>query len=278
MRSTSSTRTADRAVAAGLAGVVALVGLAACRGGGHRDPGYGGPAYTLRVLGGSELADMKPVLDRAAKATGVTVKLTATGTLDGTEAVTSGKADGAYDALWFSSNRYLALYPDADRKLATSTKIMSSPVVLGVTGDTAHRLGWDSHPVTWADIATAAGNHAFSYGMTNPAHSNSGFSALLGVATALAGTGGPLDAAQVAKATPALRAFFGAQVLSAGSSGWLSDAYRRRESGGGPPLDGLVNYESVLLSLNRNLERPLTLIYPTDGVVTADYPLTLLAS
>jgi Ca-activated chloride channel family protein len=45
-------------------------------------------------------------------------------------------------------------------------------------------------------------------------------------------------------------------------------------------LDGLVNYESVLLALNasRRLPEPLTLIYPRDGVITADYPLTLLGS
>jgi Ca-activated chloride channel family protein len=34
----------------------------------------------------------------------------------------------------------------------------------------------------------------------------------------------------------------------------------------------------VLLGLRGTLTEPLTLIYPSDGVVTADYPLTLLAS
>jgi Ca-activated chloride channel family protein len=44
-------------------------------------------------------------------------------------------------------------------------------------------------------------------------------------------------------------------------------------------VDGLVNYESVILSLNDSgaLEEPLTVVYPADGVVTADYPLTLLS-
>jgi Ca-activated chloride channel family protein len=43
-------------------------------------------------------------------------------------------------------------------------------------------------------------------------------------------------------------------------------------------VDGLINYESVLLSLNATAPEPLTLIHPSDGVVTADYPLTLLTS
>lgn len=41
-----------------------------------------------------------------------------------------------------------------------------------------------------------------------------------------------------------------------------------------------MNYESVLLSLNRTLpaDSQLTVIRPTDGVVSANYPLTLLSS
>ena len=43
-------------------------------------------------------------------------------------------------------------------------------------------------------------------------------------------------------------------------------------------LNGLINYESVLLSLNAGgkLREPLTLVYPKDGLITADYPLLLL--
>ncbi|MBC8091411.1 MAG: substrate-binding domain-containing protein, partial [Pseudonocardia sp.] len=83
-------------------------------------------------------------------------------------------------------------------------------------------------------------------------------------------------AEQAASTAPALTDFFGAQALSAGSSGFLVDAYQRRASGEdpGPPVDGLINYESVLLGM----ADPLELIYPSDGVITADYPLTVLAS
>ena len=40
----------------------------------------------------------------------------------------------------------------------------------------------------------------------------------------------------------------------------------------------MINYESVLLSLNASgkLHEPLDLIYPSEGIVTADYPLLLL--
>ena len=56
----------------------------------------------------------------------------------------------------------------------------------------------------------------------------------------------------------------------------MSDSFVRN----GAEVDGLVNYESVLRSLNASgrLAEPLTLVYPADGVATADYPLTLLGS
>ena len=266
-----------------LVGAVAFALLAGC----SSDPPAGAPLGdprpgVLRVLAGSELADLQPVLDEAAKATGVTVRFTFTGTLDGAESVANGSAEQGYDAVWFSSNRYLELLPDAAKRLGKPTKVMNSPVVLGLTASKAKELGWDAKRVGWAEIAEAAGQKRFTYGMTDPSTSNSGFSALVGIASALTGGGTALDAAAISSVAPRLKDFFSAQTLSAGSSGWLSDAYQRRARGQDPgtKVDGLVNYESVLLSLNaaNALPEPLTLIYPNDGVVTADYPLTLLGS
>ncbi|GAB3738896.1 substrate-binding domain-containing protein [Amycolatopsis oliviviridis] len=263
--------------------VVCALSLVSCdsgkgetRGLGEAEPG------TLRVLAGSELADLQPLLEQEAAATGVKVKFQFTGTLEGTESLANGKVDGQYDAVWFSSNRYPAAVPEAAKRLGEQVKIMSSPVVLGLSASAAQRLGWAGRPVGWGEIAEAAGKKAFTYGMTDPSASNSGFSALVGVASALAGAGNAVDAQQIASVTPKLTEFFSAQAMSAGSSGWLSEAYQRRASGQDPgkKVDGLINYESVLLSMNASgkLPEPLTLVYPSDGVVTADYPLTLLQS
>ena len=59
--------------------------LAGCSGGSSAPLGDPEPG-TLRILAGSELADMQPVLDEAEKVTGVKVKFTFTGTLEGAEA------------------------------------------------------------------------------------------------------------------------------------------------------------------------------------------------
>ena len=108
--------------------------------------------------------------------------------------------------------------------------------------------------------------------MTNPASSNSGFTALVGVSAAFADSADALETGEIP--TDALQEFFKGQTLTAGSSGWLADSYLRDQD----RLDGLINYESVLLSLNQNpeLDEQLELIYPQEGIITADYPIMLL--
>ena len=72
-------------------------------------------------------------------------------------------------------------------------------------------------------------------------------SALISVASALSGAQAALTDADVRRAGPKLKEFFAGQRLTSGSSGWLATAYARRGN-----VDALINYESVLHSLNRD--------------------------
>jgi Ca-activated chloride channel family protein len=144
---------------------------------------------------------------------------------------------------------------------------------MGIKESRAREFGWIDNPdVTWQDIADKASSGELRYAMTNPAASNSGFTALIGVATALTGSSDAINAGDVN--VPALQNFFKGQALTAGSSGWLAESYVTEQDN----LDGLINYESVLLSLNESgdLLEDLVLIYPKEGIITADYPLMLL--
>ncbi|MFE0800942.1 substrate-binding domain-containing protein [Streptomyces sp. NPDC058812] len=232
-------------------------------------PGVSGAAEpgTLRVLASSELTDMTPVLDKVREDTGISVQLTPIGTLDAVDLLAKGRAEGKYDAVWLSSNDPLRLRPEAAEQVVSETPVMTSPVAIGVKNATVAELGWRPGQVTWSDVERAVADGRLTYGMTDPARSNSGFATLVSVASALSGAQSALTDADVAKATPRLRTFFTGQKLTSGSSGWLAAAYERREN-----VDALLNYESVLAGLPG-----LTVFRPTDGVVTADYPLSTLA-
>jgi len=279
----SSTRRRQGAsIRLGALGTVAALVLGVLAG--CTDPGLGGggdastspPAPsrpgTLRILAGSELKDLEPLLPDLKKATGITVTMSYTGTLDGADKILKGSADA--DAAWFSSDRYLRLLSGGAAKELVRTPVMLSPVVLGVRTPLAQQFGWTgTTKVSWGDVAAKVAAGQLTYAMTNPAASNSGFSALVGVAAAFAGTSDALQVSDI-RAAP-LTSFFGGQVLTAGSSGWLTDAFVKA-----PPatVGAMINYESVLLTLQQSgAAGPLTIIRPSDGVITADYPMALLA-
>ncbi|MFI9768531.1 substrate-binding domain-containing protein [Streptomyces sp. NPDC052415] len=239
----------------------------ACTAQGEKEPDSPGPG-TLRVLASSELADMTPVLDRVEQDTGIKVEATYRGTLDAVDLLAKGGTDGKFDALWLSSNDYLRLRPEAAKKVVSETPVMSSPVAIGVRPDTVRELGWKPEDVTWSQVEQAVRDGKLTYGMTDPARSNSGFATLVSVASALSGAQSALTDADVDEARDRLKEFFRGQRLTSGSSGWLAAAYERRGD-----VDAMLNYESVLEGIP-----DLTVIRPSDGVVTADYPLSSLAA
>jgi Ca-activated chloride channel family protein len=243
----------------------------ACSTGSPAAPGTpGGSGTTLTVLAGSELKDIEPLLPDLQRATGYRLQLSYVGSLDGAQRIVTGDRS---QLAWFSSARYLSLLQGGGSRIVAQQKIMLSPVVMGVKHSVASGFGWTNNPnVTWADIAARAKAGQLHFGMTNPAASNSGFVALVGVAEAFAQSGSALDAGTINSA--ALKDFFSGQSLTAGSSGFLATSYVR----GQDSLDGMINYESVLLSLNQGsqLHEKLDLVYPKDGIATADYPLLLL--
>jgi Ca-activated chloride channel homolog len=246
-----------------------LAALVGCGTQGSQQPVNPNSTDTLVVLAGSELKDLEPYLQQIRDKTGVTLALQYSGTLAGIDRINAGEK---FDAAWFSQAKYLVM-SDTAHRIKAQDKIMLSPVVLGVKTSKARALGWLNNPnVTWKNVSDAAGSGQLSYAMTNPASSNSGFSAVIGVQAALAGTSDALKISDVDMQK--LNSFFRGQKLTSGSSGWLIDAYVRDQD----RLDGIINYEANLLSLNASgrLKEQLALIYPKEGIITADYPLVLL--
>lgn len=252
---------------------LATVALSACTPGSDSDPNAmtDGPTV-LRVLAGSEVKDMAPVIADLEREQNVKLVFDYVGTLEGTQDVAAGGTNGKYDATWFPSNRYLSLLEGGKEAVAQEEKIMSSAVVLGMKQGKAAELGWDTKNPTWSEILTAVNEGKIKYGMTSPVSSNSGFSTLIGAATALSGTGDALTLENVQTVSPSLQELFKGQTLTSGSSGWLAEKFVES-----PEQDAIFNYESVLSGIQVE-GKPLTMVTPSDGTVTADYPFTLLSS
>ncbi len=230
-------------------------------------PQASAPSAAFTVLAGSELKDLEAPLVEAARAAGVELQLSYAGTLDIVERVNAGER---FDAILPPNGAYPALA--LAKPAVAREKLFYSRIALGVKAAKAARLGWDKRAPGWADIARAASTGQLRYGMTNATSSNTGMSALFAVASALAGKTEDLTAQDVDEKT--LKAFLSGQKLTAGSSGWLADAYLADPAA----IDAMVNYEAVILRLNDRLPAAdrLLPIYPRDGMISADYPLMLL--
>jgi Ca-activated chloride channel family protein len=226
---------------------------------------------TLKVIAGSELKDIEPMLAAIKEKTGVQLQMEYIGTLDGAEKIVSQQEP--YDIAWFSHAKYLSLL-QADKKLIQAQeKIGISPVIPAVKESLAKQWGWlNNSEVTWTQIAEKVKTGQFAYAMTDPTASNSGFSTVMSVQAAFANKGDAITAQDVDGEK--LKSFFSGQTLTAGSSAFLSDSYLQDQN----KLNGIFNYESELLKLNRNplLKEKLVLVYPKEGTVTADYPFILL--
>lgn len=224
-------------------------------------------ANVLSVVLGSELKDMDAAMKAAAQQAGIEVNISYAGTLEMVDKVNSGEA---IDAILPANGAYPSLA--LQTKPLAKEKLFYSRIAIGVKQAKVKALGWDKHAPTWEQIARVAKAGQFRYGMTNPITSNTGMSTLFAVASAVAHKTEDLTVAEVNQGV--LKDVLSGHKLTAGSSGWLVDAYLKEQQ----QLDGLINYESVLLRLNQNpaLIDKLTLIYPEDGVITADYPLMLL--
>lgn len=232
-------------------------------------------APVFEVLATSDLKDAQALEGMALKATGVNLKFRFGGTMESTEAVLTGRA-GAH-AAWFANAKYLLSDAQGQSRVRLQEKIMYSPIAVGVSESTARALGWDrpevAAKVTWKTITQAAGDGRLHFALSNPATSNQGFMALMGVVAAAADKSEALDARDVDRRS--IATFLKGYRLAGDNSTYLSEKFIQ---GQGPRLNAFINYESWLLSLNASgqLREKLVLVYPREGVSTADYPFMLL--
>ena len=273
-------RSPARPLAALLAAVVALA-LAAC-GKSEPEPATAPPrrrraeAQPFSVLATTDLSDAQPLEEMVEKATGVKLRFTFGGTMESTEAVLTGKTKA--DAAWFANAKYLLSDPQGQARVKLQDKIMLSPITVGVSESAAKRLGWDdpamAAKVTWKTITKAAAEGKLNYALSNPATSNQGFMALMGVVAAASDKADALDR----RRRRPRRDRRLPQGLQAGRATTPPTWPRSSSSGRAPRVNAFINYESWLLTLNNGgkLREKLVLVYPQEGVSTADYPFMLL--
>jgi Ca-activated chloride channel homolog len=265
----------------GLLASLMVMAVVAC---GKNEPAPAAPvaaapeAPVFKVIATSDLRDAQPLEAMVEKATGVKLKFSFGGTMESTEAVLTGKTDA--HAAWFANAKYLLSDPQGQSRVKLQEKIMLSPIAVGVNESAARALGWNdpavAATVTWKTLTKASRSGKLRYALSNPATSNQGFMALMGVVAAASNKAEALTAADVDRT--AIANFLKGYKLPGDNSTYLSEKFIEQQGNQANQLNAFINYESWLLSLNNSgkLREKLTLVYPHEGVSTADYPLMLL--
>lgn len=226
----------------------------------------------FRLVSGSENKGFEPLIVKFAATKGVKLTVSYQGSVDTMRSLEDGSI--AADAVWPASSLWLDL-GDTQKKVSKRQSIYRSPVVLGVKKSVAASLGWVGQPIAVSQILAASESGKLRFMMTSASQSNSGASAYLGYLYAFAGAPEVLTKAhlQNSNVRAKIKRILGAVNRTAGSSGWLKDTFAEKYEN----YDAMVNYESLIISLNRDLvakgKEPLYIIYPKDGLAIADSPL-----
>lgn len=235
------------------------------------------PKGTFTILSGSENRTLEPIVLSFCEENRWQCQFRYAGSVD----IKLALEDPALnvDAVWPAHGRWIEM-GDRQRRVKHARSIMTSPVAFGIRDDVASALGLKGRKVTTAEFVDLVRKGNLSYLMTSATQSNSGFSAYIGMLSALAG--GPEVLTTEMLDSDALRvevaALLKGVARSAGSSGWLKDLYL--EGAADNRYAAMINYEAVLIETNQELARrnlpPLYVVYPADGTALADSPLGFL--
>lgn len=228
---------------------------------------------TLRILSGSENADLSAILDECGKRTGVNIEMTYKGSVDIMQELKNGAPD--YDAVWTASSLWISL-GDERHIVKHDKSVCTTPVIFGIKKSIAKRLGFTDGEVSVKDILRAIEDGELSFCMTSATQSNSGASAYIGFLYALLGKSSALTDDDLADPalTEQIKSLLSGVERSSGSSGWLEEMFLSGD------YDAMVNYECLVIDADRKLteagKEPLYAVYPYDGLSIADSPLGYL--
>ena len=238
--------------------------------GSEADTVLGSGDEVLRIISGSENAELEPILEKFAEQENIRIEMTYQGSLDIMRLL--GEEEISYDAVWPASSLWLTV-GDTEYRIKHAESISITPVVFGIRKSLAEELGFVGREVSVNDLLQAIQSGDLRFCMTSATQSNSGASAYIGFLYALLGNPEIIteEDLQSENLKNQIRELFSGVDRSSGSSDWLKEMFLESD------YDAMVNYECLMIQANRELEKrgeePLYVVYPYDGLSIADSPL-----
>lgn len=228
---------------------------------------------TFRIISSVSTKKMDKDLIRYGKKNGIKVEIEHYGDLEIVDILNSNSKN--YDAVWISNSIWLYMLDNS--YLTTDSKsIVIDPVVMAIKKSKASELGFINKEVHNKDILNAIRDGKLKYVMSSVTKTNTGATSYLSFLNSMAGSPEVLTEDMLNKESLVtdLRDFFKGVERVSGDEEYLSEIYLNGD------YDAMINYESSLIDLNKELvkdkKEPLYLIYPVDGVAINDMPFAYI--
>ena len=227
----------------------------------------------FKILASTSTRMMEDDLKKFAKKNHIDIDIDYYGDLEIVDILNTDSKE--YDAVWLSNS--LWLYQLDNTNLTSESKsIVMNPVVLGIQKSKAEELGFTNKEIYNKDILNAIKENKLKYIMASVTKTNTGATTYLNFLNNLAGnpevlTEEMLDQESLRRD---LKDFFKGVERVSGDEEYLKEMYLKGD------YDAMINYESSLIELNKELVKnknePLYLIYPVDGVAINDMPFAYI--
>ena len=227
----------------------------------------------FRVLASTSTKMMESDLKKFAKKNKIDLDIVYYGDLEIVDILNDDSK--SYDAVWLSNSLWLYMLDNS--YLTTDSKsIVMNPVVMGIEKSKAQELGFVDKDIYNKDILNAIKENKLKYIMASVTKTNTGATTYLNFLNNLAGNPEvlTLDMLDNESLRKDLKNFFSGVERVSGDEDYLKEMYLKGD------YDAMINYESTLISLNKELEsagkEPLYLLYPIDGVAINDMPFAYI--
>ena len=228
---------------------------------------------TFRIIASTSTKKMDEELIKYGRKNHIKVEIEHYGDLEIVDILNADSKN--YDAVWISNS--LWLYMLDNTSLTTDSKsIVVDPVVMGIEKSKAKELGLVGKDVYNKDLLENIKSGKLKYIMASVTKTNTGATSYLTFLNSLAGNPEvlTLDMLNNSSLKNDLKSFFKGVERVSGDEDYLKDMYLKGD------YNAMINYESSLLELNRELvkkgKEPLYLIYPVDGVAINDMPFAYI--
>ncbi|MBR7042487.1 MAG: VWA domain-containing protein [Bacilli bacterium] len=230
---------------------------------------------TFRIIASSSTKMMDDKLIKYGKKKGIKVEIVHYGDLEIVDILNSDSTP--YDAVWISNS--LWLYNLNNSYLTTDSKsIVIDPVVMGITKSKAKELDLIGKDIRNKDILNAIRDGKLKYVMPSVTKTNTGATSYLSFLNSMLGSPEVIteDMLNDESLKNNLKDFFKGVERVSGDEEYLTEMYKNGN------YDAMINYESSLIELNRELvkkgKEPLYLVYPVDGVAINDMPFAYISN